>query len=126
MLHTDAKRLFMNDGSDADTEWDTSYATKYKSRKAASRHEVRDGTAFASIAFPAHYSAIYAVLDHVKLRLGPSWNVEHIVDWGAGTGSALWYLILHNSLFPPFVLMFELGLHCTPSLKRLSSLNLAA
>ncbi|KAH8099692.1 mitochondrial small ribosomal subunit Rsm22-domain-containing protein [Cristinia sonorae] len=92
MLHVDAKRLFLSDGesSDANLEWDPSYTTTYKSRKAASRHESRDGTAFASVALPPHYSAVHAVLEHVKLRLGPSWNVDHVIDWGAGTGSALW------------------------------------
>jgi len=70
---------------------------------------VRDGTAFASIALPAHYAAIYAVLDHVKRRLEREWNVERVIDWGTGTGSGLWYdhyFILFLCLF------FFLSEHC--------------
>ena len=70
--------------------WDASYDVKYKSGKQAHKHGERDGTAFASVALPSHYSAIVAVLDHVKQRLGPDWIVQHIVDWGSGTGSGLW------------------------------------
>ena len=92
LLHSDARRLFASGAGDIESEWDTTYDTKYKSRQAALRHEARDGTAFASIALPSHYSAIRAVLDHVKQRLGRAWNVEHVVDWGVGTGSALWYV----------------------------------
>jgi len=54
------------------------------------KHAKRDGTAFVSIALPAHYSVIYAVLDHVKQRLGPTWQPERVLDWGAGVGSGLW------------------------------------
>lgn len=87
MLHQDAKRLFMDE---TENQWHLSYDTKYKSRQQAGRHRERDGTAFASVALPAHYSAIYSVLDHVKRRLGPDWKVGRIIDWGAGTGSGLW------------------------------------
>ncbi|KAI0323089.1 mitochondrial small ribosomal subunit Rsm22-domain-containing protein [Amylostereum chailletii] len=87
LLHSDATRLF----HDKDPEtWDSSYDTRYKSRKQASRHAERDGTAFASVALPAHYSAIYSVLNHTRQRLGPEWEVETVYDWGAGTGSAFW------------------------------------
>ncbi|KAJ3558994.1 hypothetical protein NM688_g608 [Phlebia brevispora] len=89
MLHVDAKRLFL-DESGNEPQWDTAYDVRYKSREQAARHAQRDGTAFASVALPAHYCAIYAVLDHVKQRLGPSWNVKRIVDWGSGVGSGLW------------------------------------
>ncbi|KAG7452133.1 Rsm22-domain-containing protein [Guyanagaster necrorhizus] len=86
-LHEDAKRLFHH----TDThKWDTEYDEKYKSWEHRMRHSERDGTAFASIALPAHYSAITAVLSHVKHRIGPEWLVERVVDWGAGTGSVLW------------------------------------
>ncbi|KAI0778648.1 mitochondrial small ribosomal subunit Rsm22-domain-containing protein [Trametes elegans] len=88
-LHQDAKRLFMtNDGSRP--EWDPTYDVKYKSGKVAGKHSLRDATAFATVALPAHYSAIYAVLDHVKQRLGPEWQVRRVLDWGAATGSGLW------------------------------------
>ncbi|KAI0375467.1 hypothetical protein BV20DRAFT_1073580 [Pilatotrama ljubarskyi] len=88
-LHQDAKRLFLDD-SGPQPEWDPSYDVKYKSGKAAGKHALRDATAFATVALPSHYSAIYAVLDHVKQRLGPEWQVRHVIDWGAATGSALW------------------------------------
>ncbi|OBZ68493.1 Rsm22-cox11 tandem protein 2, mitochondrial [Grifola frondosa] len=88
MLRVDAQRLFLND--EDETEWETSYDVKYKSRHQAARHAERDGTAFASVALPAHYSAIVAILDHVKRRLGPGWKIEHVIDWGAATGSGLW------------------------------------
>ncbi|THH19690.1 hypothetical protein EW146_g1524 [Bondarzewia mesenterica] len=90
MLRNDAKRLFLDEESGADEDWDATYDVEYRSRKQAAHHSERDGTAFASIALPAHYSAIYAVLDHARLRLGSNWNVETVLDWGAGTGSGLW------------------------------------
>jgi len=90
MLHVDAKRVFGTADDAADPKWDSQYDVKYKSHKQAYRHSVRDGTAFASIALPAHFSAIYSVLDHVKHRLGPEWQIERVVDWGTGTGSGLW------------------------------------
>ena len=89
LLHADAKRLFLDEESG---EWDASYDVKYKSREQASRHGERDGTAFASVALPAHYSVIYSVLDHLKQRLGPDWRVEHVIDWGSGAGSGLWFV----------------------------------
>lgn len=91
-LHSDAKRLFQSEVVQENTEheWSASYDVKYRSRQQAARHYQRDGTAFASVALPAHYTAIYSVLSHVKRRLEASWNVRHVVDWGAGTGSGLW------------------------------------
>ncbi|KAI9057056.1 hypothetical protein FKP32DRAFT_1598544 [Trametes sanguinea] len=86
-LHQDAKRLFFDE---TDLEWDPLYDVKYKSGKQAGKHSLRDATAFATVALPSHYSAIYAVLDHVKQRLGPEWQVERVIDWGAATGSGLW------------------------------------
>ncbi|TFY79446.1 hypothetical protein EWM64_g4571 [Hericium alpestre] len=90
MIHTDAKRLFGTEDDGSELQWDVAYDVGYKSRKQAHRHAERDGTAFASVALPAHYSAISAVLEHVKQRLGPSWNIDTVYDWGAGTGSGLW------------------------------------
>ena len=93
MLHVDAKRIF-GTVEDADVpKWDSQYDVKYKSYKQAYRHSERDGTAFASVALPAHFSAIYSVLDHVKQRLGPEWEVERVIDWCAGTGSGLWSVV---------------------------------
>lgn len=89
-LHSDAKRLFFDQDQSSDQQWDPQYDVKYHSHKQAARHGQRDGTAFASVALPAHYSAIYAVLDHTKRRLGPDWKVERVIDWGTGTGSGLW------------------------------------
>lgn len=98
MLHSDARRLFLQESTstdrvkaNADETWQTEYELKkYKSLKQAGRHAIRDGTAFASVALPAHYAAIYSVLDHVKRRLEKGWNVERVIDWGTGTGSGLW------------------------------------
>lgn len=89
MLHVDAKRLFSG-GDTKDAEWDSKYDVRYKSSRQAFRHSERDGTAFATVALPAHYSAIYSVLNHVKQRLGPEWDIKRVIDWGAGTGSGLW------------------------------------
>lgn len=89
MLHVDAKRLFL-DESENGAEWDTTYDVRYKTREQRARHAERDGTAFASVALPAHYSAIFSVLDHLKQRLGPDWSIQHVIDWGAGTASGLW------------------------------------
>ncbi|OSD06141.1 Rsm22-domain-containing protein [Trametes coccinea BRFM310] len=88
-LHQDAKRLFFVDTNQR-PEWDPTYDVKYKSGRAAGKHSLRDATAFATVALPSHYAAIYAVLDHVKQRLGPEWQVERVIDWGAATGSGLW------------------------------------
>lgn len=90
MLHVDAKRIFGTEEDTTDPEWDSQYDVKYKSYKQAHRHSERDGTAFASVALPAHFSAIYSILYHVKQRLGPSWRIEKVIDWNAGTGSGLW------------------------------------
>lgn len=88
-LHSDAKRLFQKD-TDDDENWESHYDGTYRTRLQGVKHAKRDGTAFASVALPAHYPAIFAVFDHVKRRLGPSWSVEQVIDWGAGTGSGLW------------------------------------
>ncbi|KAI5124137.1 hypothetical protein M0805_000948 [Coniferiporia weirii] len=89
-LHEDAKRLFREERRDGSEVWNTTYDAEYKSREQAARHADRDGTAFASIALPAHYSAIYAVLDNLKHRLGEEYQVQHVVEWGSGVGSGLW------------------------------------
>jgi hypothetical protein len=88
LLRRDAKRLFNEHGDD--DNWDPSLSVRYKSYKQERRHAERDGTAFVSVGLPAHYSAIYAVLHHIKSRLGPQWSVQNVLDWGAGSGSALW------------------------------------
>lgn len=89
LLHNDAKRLFLDDTGDK-PQWDTAYDAKYKNKKQAFQHAERDGTAFVSVALPAHFAAISSVLDHIKQRLGPDWNVGRVIDWGSGTGSGLW------------------------------------
>ncbi|KAI6136262.1 mitochondrial small ribosomal subunit Rsm22-domain-containing protein [Pisolithus sp. B1] len=88
-LHSDAKRLFLDEVG-ARSSWDVAYDVKYKSRKQSYRHATRDATAFASVILPLHYSAVYAVFHHLKHRLGQTWNVQRVIDWGAGTGSGLW------------------------------------
>lgn len=92
LLHGDAKRLFLlSDPERGEVEeWYSNYSVVYRTRKQAERHATRDGIAFASVALPAHYSAITTVLRHVRLRLGSLLDVERIIDWGAGTGSGLW------------------------------------
>lgn len=91
-LHSDAQRLFQEQNAQGSFEdsWKADYDTKYRTRTQRNQHADRDGSAFASVALPAHFSAITAVLDHVKRRLEPEWRVERIIDWGAGTGSGLW------------------------------------
>jgi hypothetical protein len=88
LLRRDAKRLFNEHGDDND--WLPALTVHYKSYKQERHHAERDGIAFASVVLPAHYSAIYAVLHHIKSRLGPRWSIQNVLDWGAGTGSALW------------------------------------
>ncbi|KAG6380818.1 mitochondrial small ribosomal subunit Rsm22-domain-containing protein [Boletus reticuloceps] len=89
LLHSDAKRLFAKQDN-AGENWSTAYNVEYKNRRQRYEHSARDATAFASVILPAHYSAIYAVLRHVKHRLGASWNVDRVIDWGSATGSGLW------------------------------------
>ncbi|KAI1794008.1 Rsm22-domain-containing protein [Ganoderma leucocontextum] len=88
-LHQDAKRLFTSETA-AGEEWNSTYDMHYKSGKEAGRHALRDATAFATVALPSHYSAIYAVFEQLKGRLGPDWQVDRVIDWGAATGSGLW------------------------------------
>ncbi|KAH9081796.1 Rsm22-domain-containing protein [Lactarius deliciosus] len=66
LLRSDAKRLFNEHGDE--NKWNPALNVRYKSYKQAHRHAERDGTAFASIVLPAHYSAIYSVLCRVKSR----------------------------------------------------------
>ena len=91
-LHEDAKRLFGEEGESGNMVWDTIYHTEYKSKKQAARHAERDSTALASVALPAHYSAVYAVLDSLKHRLGNELQVKHVIEWGSNVGSGLWYV----------------------------------
>jgi len=88
LLRRDAKRLFNEHGDDSD--WVPALNVHYKSYKQERHHAERDGIAFASVVLPAYYAAIYAVLHHVKSRLGPRWSIQNVIDWGAGTGGALW------------------------------------
>lgn len=96
MIHSDAKRLFAEDDVDeeAGTGWQYQLDTKYHSYKQEARHSKRDAIAFVSAVMPAHLSAIYAVLENTKNRLGSSWEVDRILDWGAGAGTGLWYVVL--------------------------------
>ncbi|KAF9021737.1 Rsm22-domain-containing protein [Hymenopellis radicata] len=88
-LRDDAKRLFLDEEA-GNGGWNTEFDATYKSFEQRKRHAERDGTAFATVALPAHYSAILSVLTHARHRLGPTWQVDRVVDWGAATGSALW------------------------------------
>jgi ribosomal protein RSM22 (predicted rRNA methylase) len=98
-LRYDAKRLFQDpEGSQEESRWEPRYDVKYRSRRQTARHSERDATAFAAVALPAQYAAIYSVLDHVKTRLGPDWKVENVIDWGVGTGSGIWCAHTHTPI----------------------------
>jgi len=91
MLHNDATRLFANTDEDGKGEgWQNQLNVKYRSYKQGARHEERDAHAFISVGMPAHYTAVYAVLSHLKHRMGPDFNVERVLDWGSGAFSGLW------------------------------------
>ncbi|TFK26729.1 3-methyl-2-oxobutanoate hydroxymethyltransferase [Coprinopsis marcescibilis] len=91
MLRSDAKRLFSEvDEEGQQTGWQVEFDSRYRSRKQGERHAERDALAFASVALPAHYSAIFTVFEHMKHRLGPNWEVDRVLDWGSGCGSGLW------------------------------------
>ncbi|KAF7307293.1 3-methyl-2-oxobutanoate hydroxymethyltransferase [Mycena indigotica] len=90
-LHNDAERLFHDTNSEfAQGGWEAAYDIQYRTKNQVHEHAERDGSAFASVALPAHFSVITAVLAHLKRRLEPEWRVERIIDWGAATGSGLW------------------------------------
>ncbi|KAF9486377.1 Rsm22-domain-containing protein [Pholiota conissans] len=91
-IRSDAMRLFTIPGTSGESEgdWDTEYNEEYRSRRQAYRHSLKDGTAFATVALPAHYSAISSVLHHLQQRLGPEFQIDKVIDWGAATGSGLW------------------------------------
>ncbi|EIN14400.1 Rsm22-domain-containing protein [Punctularia strigosozonata HHB-11173 SS5] len=92
-LHSDAKRLFLDEtrpGERGSGGWNSFYDVRYNSRHQRELLGERDGTAFATVALPAHYSAILSVFDHLKDRLGPEWAPSQLIDWYAGTGSGLW------------------------------------
>lgn len=90
-LQENARRLFHGDTDGRSDGWGSDYDPSYKSRRQAARHAEADGTAFATVALPSHYSAISAVLHHVKHRLGNEWSLRHVIDWGSGAGSCIWY-----------------------------------
>lgn len=85
-LREDAQRIFTDESS----RWKTTFDEHYRSYSQASRKGERDGAAFAAIALPAHYSAIHAVLENVKHRLGPGHRVTSVMDWGSALGSGFW------------------------------------
>ncbi|KAF5332576.1 hypothetical protein D9611_005065 [Ephemerocybe angulata] len=90
-LHSDALRLFAKLNPDGETTgWELQLEAKYRSYQQGARHAERDATAFVSIAMPGHYSAIYSVFNHLKHRMEPGWEIERVVDWGAGAYSGLW------------------------------------
>jgi hypothetical protein len=96
LLRLDAKRLFTEEPSHdakSDGKWGPDYDVRYKSRLTATRHAERDGTAFASVALPSHYAAIHSIFDQLTHRLGPSWSVERMIDFHAGTGSGMWFVV---------------------------------
>ncbi len=92
-LHSDAKRLFQSDtaGHTPDGEWAAQYNVRYHSRRQEARHHERDGIRIclsrASCALFCHIFSFWVTSGN---RLGPSWTVRHVIDWGAGSGSGLW------------------------------------
>ena len=98
LLRSDAKRLFLKPsdrGSDFGNEWTTEMPNKFKqSRKRKSaRLTPREALAYAVISIPAQYACIRNVLRETSLRLGAAWarNIRGVVDFGSGTGVAMWY-----------------------------------
>lgn len=123
-LRNDAKRLFSTEDQDASKSWHTNYDTHYKSHKQATRHADRDGTAFASVALPAHFSVIHAVLEHTKHRLEKTWRIDSVIEWGTAVGSGIWLVnsapplqkkCRHQLLGRPYTRFKKIALEVSPS-----------
>jgi ribosomal protein RSM22 (predicted rRNA methylase) len=54
--------------------------------------EPREGMAFISVGMPAHYAAISAVLEEIKHRFEPEWEVQEVLDFGSKSGTGFWYV----------------------------------
>lgn len=70
--------------------------TKFKDSKKrkSARVTPREALAYTAIAIPGQYAAIKNVLRETRLRLGETWsqNVRGVIDFGSGTGVAMWYV----------------------------------
>ncbi|KAG9013377.1 37S ribosomal protein S22 [Tulasnella sp. JGI-2019a] len=90
-LRSDAKRLFLHPSpaSVHDLRW-SSKTPQHSSKKKEKMMGPRDGLAFATVAMPAHYTAIATVFEEAKQRLGRDWEIDSIVDFGAKAGAVLW------------------------------------
>ncbi|KAG8881935.1 37S ribosomal protein S22 [Tulasnella sp. 331] len=90
-LRSDAKRLFLHPSpaSVHELRW-SSKTPQHSSKKKEKMMGPRDGLAFATVAMPAHYAAIATVFEETRQRLGPDWELESIVDFGAKAGAVLW------------------------------------
>ncbi|KAH8835675.1 mitochondrial small ribosomal subunit Rsm22-domain-containing protein [Flagelloscypha sp. PMI_526] len=84
-LREDAERLFQENDA-----WSTEFDKRYRSFRHSRRAGERDGAAFAAIALPAHYSAIYSVFNHLRHRLGTTLRIGSVMDWGSATASGFW------------------------------------
>lgn len=103
-LRSDAKRLFLKPSSresEFDDEWTREMPSKFKEskRRKSARVTPREAMAYTVIAMPGQYAAIKNVLREAQLRLGETWsqNVRGVVDFGSGTGVAMWYVLIPYS-----------------------------
>jgi hypothetical protein len=102
-LRSDAKRLFTDPSSASPSPWVTQIS-KVNSKSSRRNHTVdgqpqlRENLAVATVAMPAHYAAIYNVLQEVRGRLGEQWSagVESVVEFGVGSGAGVWYVRSHH------------------------------
>jgi len=110
LLRSDAKRLFLmpSDGGSAfGNTWTTEMPSKFKqSRKRKSaRLTPREALAYAVISIPAQYASIRNVLRETRLRLGDAWTktIHGVVDFGSGTGVAMWYAVITSFIGHHFI-----------------------
>ncbi|KAF8308419.1 hypothetical protein DL93DRAFT_1883914 [Clavulina sp. PMI_390] len=97
-LRSDAKRLFLKpssrESSSFDNEWTLELPGKFKEnrKRKSARVTPREALAFTAIAIPGQFAAVQNVLRETKGRLGDTWaqNVQGVIDFGSGTGVAMW------------------------------------
>lgn len=98
LLRSDAKRLFLkqsNRRTGFGNQWTAEMPSKFKESKKrkSARLTPREALAYAIISIPAQYASIRNVLRETSLRLGDAWatNIRGVVDFGSGTGVAMWW-----------------------------------
>jgi hypothetical protein len=94
-------------GSAFGNTWTTEMPSKFKqSRKRKSaRLTPREALAYAVISIPAQYASIRNVLRETRLRLGDAWTktIGGVVDFGSGTGVAMWYAVITTCIGHNFI-----------------------